>query len=91
MITRSATRSRHLQRAVRLDDLPLAMICLAGGLAWAAISVAFARAAGIPFDPRPLTHVVVALLLALTTIPTIIGCAERHAVASIPVSKRYGE
>ena len=62
----------NLQRAGRLDDVPLAVICLGGSVAWAAVSVAFARAAGIPFDPRPMAHAVIAVGLALTTLPTIL-------------------
>jgi hypothetical protein len=63
----------NLQRATRLDDVPLALICLGGSLAWAAVSFAFARAAGIPLDPRPMTHVVLGVALAATTLPTLVA------------------
>jgi hypothetical protein len=63
----------NLQRINRLDDAPLAWVCFVGSIAWMGISIAFARAAGIPFDLRPMTHAIIALALALTALPTLSG------------------
>lgn len=54
----------NLLRVERPTDRPLAWICFAGSLSWAAATFAAGMMIGNIFNPRPLTHWVTALVLA---------------------------
>ena len=64
----------NIVRAGRLNDRPIAWLCLGGCLAWIAIAWGFGRVIGNMLDPRALIHAINAAVLAGFSLNTI-----RHA------------
>jgi hypothetical protein len=65
----------NLLRVNRPDDGPLAWISLTGCLLWIGVVGAFAATLPNPIDPRPLYHLIVALILAVLSLRTALGSA----------------
>ena len=63
--------SLNLLRVVRPGDRALALLCLAGNIAWIAIALGFGVVIGNVFDPRALIHAVNALVLAAFSVRSI--------------------
>src|SRR5262245_25287476 len=54
----------NILRVSRPNDRPLAWVSFAGCLGHLAVAIGFGAVIGNPFDPRPLTHAIIALVLA---------------------------
>jgi hypothetical protein len=65
----------NLLRVNRPDDRALAWVCAAGCIAWAVMAIAFGIRIGNVFDPRPLAHTVIALVLFGFSLRTALGKA----------------
>lgn len=61
----------NLVRAVRPADKTIALIAVVGTALWALIALAFGRSIGNIFDPRPLIHVIVSVVLVIFGIRTL--------------------
>ncbi len=61
----------NLVRAARPYDKPVALIAVIGTALWALIAFAFGKSIGNIFDPRPLIHVIVSVVLVIFGIRTL--------------------
>jgi hypothetical protein len=61
----------NIVRAGRPDDKTLAVITLIGTGGWALVALAFGVSIGNVFDPRPLMHVMVSIVLVIFSARTI--------------------
>jgi hypothetical protein len=61
----------NLLRVGRPDDRPLALVSLAGAIAWMAVALGFGAVIGNVLDPRALIHVLNALVLAGMSLRTV--------------------
>ncbi len=61
----------NIVRAGRPDDKTLAIITLIGTACWAAVAFAFGKSIGNVLDPRPLSHVIISLVLVVLSAATL--------------------
>jgi|SRR5215469_14517756 len=61
----------NIVRAGRPDDKTLAAITLIGTVCWAALAFAFGKSIGNVLDPRPLSHVIISLVLVVLSAATL--------------------
>jgi len=61
----------NLVRAVRPEDKPIAVIAVVGTALWALIAFAFGKSINNIFDPRPLIHCIVSIVLVIFGIRTL--------------------
>ncbi len=65
--------SLNLLRIGRAQDRPLTWLSLGGTVAWMAVAIAFGAAAGNVLDPRPMTHVAIAVVLIAMCVRTLLN------------------
>ncbi len=69
----------NLLRANRPTDRPLALVALAGALAWTGIALGFGAVIGSLLDPRALIHATIAAALAAMSLRTVLGTKPTSA------------
>jgi uncharacterized membrane protein YgdD (TMEM256/DUF423 family) len=63
----------NLLRVNRPADRPLALVALAGALAWTGIALGFGAVISNALDPRAVIHAVIAVALAGMSLRTVLG------------------
>jgi hypothetical protein len=61
----------NIVRAGRTDDKTLALITAIGTACWAAVAFSFGLSIGNVFDPRPLGHVIISIVLVIFSVITL--------------------
>jgi hypothetical protein len=61
----------NLLRVGRPDDHALAWASLGASIGWMIVAISFGAASGNALDPRPMTHVVITILLIVMSVLTL--------------------
>ena len=71
----------NIVRAGRPEDKTLAVITAIGTTCWAAVAFSFGMSIGNVFDPRPLSHVIISIVLVIFSALTLWRLSQKSARA----------